>query len=301
MRSFPVAMLLVISVSAFAGADELDELFPGPQEVAGWAISSRIEHYTAAMIDREAKDAVIFHDYNIEEAAVGEYGGPDDARILVRVCRMGSVEDACGIWGALRGETVDKKLEVVQQGYIKANAGGIWKDVYYVSVVGLDEKADLAATVEEFLTVVGSKIPREGTLDDLFRVLDVVGMFKESKRFARTHAALKKIHFVADENVLLLNQDTRVIKGISVVDNRLFECFVAVYPSVEQSAEAASSYAKFMGKHPDAEAAWFKQRGKTIVGVWTGLKVSETRHIEYMMYDMMAELLKQVKIYQLDK
>ncbi|MCD6405006.1 MAG: hypothetical protein J7M19_04205 [Planctomycetes bacterium] len=302
MRRTLAAGILValVSCGAFA-ADDIDAFFPKPQEIAGWAISRDIEHYAGEEIfDRIDGAGEIFLQYNFEAGATAEFTGPEDGVIAVEVYRMKTAADAYGVFTYHKPEKAED-FEVSQAAYASGILGGLWRDVYYVKVYGLEEKPGLPDAVKDFCKLISSKIPGRGILPDTFRVFEIDGHVKGSTRYLHTNLALKNLHFVADENILKLSEKTSMVFGLFVIDKRRFSAFLVVYPTEPDATAAASGYAKFLGKHPDAEATWFRQRGRTIVGTWTGIKVKETQDSEYMIYDTLKELLKQVKILQIDK
>ena len=302
MKTSVLAAVLLLAVAAAPGrGDDLAALFPKPQEIGGWAVSFDVETYPGEKIYDFINGAgEIFMQFNFEVAASAEYVGPDDAAIAVEIYRMKTPKDAYGVYAYHKPAKADA-LSIAQEAFTAGITGGLWKDVYYVKVLGLEDKEGLSDAVKEFLAAVAGKIEREGNLPDVFRVLDVEGLATGSIRFLRTALVLKNLHFVSEENVLDLNEGTVMAFADYSVKGRDFKAFVVLYPSEESAVAAAAKYAVFLGAHPEAEAAWFKQKGRVIVGAWTGLKVLETLDSQDVIYETIASILAKVRIYALEK
>jgi hypothetical protein len=301
MRKLVAAALFFALCGASFAADDISGFFLRPQEVAGWVPTAQVETYPGAKIyDFIDGAGEIYMKYNFEIAASAEYAGPGGAAISVEIYEMRTPEDAYGVFAYNRPANAEP-LQLTQAAYASGITAGVWRDTYYVKVYGLEEKPGVAGAVKEFARLVSLKIPGQGNLPQLFKVVEVDGFVKGSVRFLRSDLPLKNLHFVSDENVLNLNENTQMVLADYSFKDRRFTAFVAAYPTAEDAAAAASKYAKFLGAHPDAEAAWFKQSGKAIVGVWAGMKVAETQDSQDVMNDTIKNVLEQVKTYQLQK
>ena len=301
MRTMLAAAAVVILCGSSFAADDMRGFFPGPQEVAGWAMSASIETYEGAKIyDFIDGAGEVFMKYNFEVVSAVEYKGPQDAVISVEVYRMKTPEDAYGVF-AYHKPAKAETLAVTQAGYVSGMAAGVWRNVHYVKIQGIEEKPGVAEAVREFAKSMAGKIPGEGNLPLLFKVLEVDGLQKGSVKFARSNLPLKNLHFVADDDVLKLDQGAQIVFGDYVLQKRSFKAFAILYATEAAAREAAAAYAKALGANAQAEATWFKQSGKVIAGVWTGLKVAETQDSESMMYETIGNILNQVKTYQLEK
>lgn len=299
-RFILAAVILAVPLAAMA-EDDLKTFFPGPQEVAGWIMSYDIQTYQGQKIyDFIDGAGEIFMKYNFEVAAAAEYKGPGDAAISVEVYRMKTPEDAYGVYAYYRPAKYDK-LDVPQAGYASGITAGVWRNLYYVKVYGLEEMPGVADAVKEFATAVSRKIPGEGNLPLYFRVLDVDGLVKGSERFARSNLALKNLHFVANDDVLKLDAGAVIIFADYKTKTAGFQAFAIFYPSTSAAQDAGRALARHLGATKDSEVTWYKQNGKAVVGVWTGLKQGQTYDSEESMVKTISAILEQIKTWQLNK
>ena len=301
MRSLVLAAVLALAAPLAFAAEDIKTVFPRPQEVAGWSVTFDVQTYPGDKIyDFIDGAGEIYMQYNFEIAASAEYGTADNAAMAVEVYRMQTPEDAYGVFTYNRPANA-QSLDVAQRAYTAGGIGAVWKGNYYAVARVVEDKPGAADAVKDFLKIISGRIPAEGTLRDIFRAMEVEGFKEGTVRFTRTWLPLKNLHFISDDNVLNLGKDTQLAFADFSLKGRDFKTFVAVYPTQEAAEAAAAKYATFLGANRDAEAAWFKQTGRAIVGTWAGVKASETFDSEEMMYATIKNVLEQVRIYQLDK
>lgn len=302
-RCLATVAIVLAAIAARAGsAEEVASLFPGPQEVSGWSILKKTKEYRGDELGAwSGEDARILADYHVERAAETVYAGPGDARLAVSVYHADSAANAYGLFACMRPQREVKRPKIDQDAFVSAGYAGLWKADVFVTVKSASDPPPSNETLRAFLETISKKVKGTGSLPDIFRAIQAPGFLERSARFLHTNAALRRIHFVSDENVLGLSDRTEMITGKFLVDKRLFDAFIIVYPTEEAAMAAASSYAIHLGDDPEVEAAWFRQWGHAIAGTWTGVKVDETTDSEYMLFDTTKELMRQVKIFQLQK
>jgi hypothetical protein len=303
MRTLVLATLAVVVMAGIAAADDMAPFFPAPQEVAGWSISADIQTYPGKKVyDLIDGAGEVFMSYNFDTAATKEYTGPNDGIISVEIYQMKTVEDAYGIYAYNRSRSAKSdQLDIPQAAFMDGAAGGLWKDRFYVHVFAQEDKPGVAESVKGFLTTISRRISSEGKLPDLFSAMELEGYKKGSARYLHTPLALKNLHFVSDENVLRLESTTQMVIADYSVKGRDFTGFVVVYPTAQAAIDAAASYSKFIGAHPETEAAWFKQFGKAVCGVWAGMKAKETPDSQDVLFAAVQDLISRVHVYQLEK
>ncbi len=303
MRRLATVVIVLAAIASQAGSAEVAaSLFPGTQEVSGWSILKETEEYRDDALGAwSGEDARILADYHVERAAETVYAGPEDARLAVAAYHADGPANAYGLFGCMRPTENVKRPEIDQDAFVSAGYGGLWKDDVFVTVKAQGDQPVPNETLQAFLENNAKRIKGSGTLPDIYRAIQAHGFLPRSARYLHTNAALERIHLISDENVLKLSDKTEMITGKFLVDNRLFDAFIIIYPSEEAAMGASSSYAIHLGDDPEVEAAWFLQWGHAIAGTWTGIKVDETIDSEYMLFDTIKELMRQVKIFQLQK
>jgi len=292
------AVLLLAAASALA-AEEPAELLPKPQEVLGWSVSRDPVGYDKAALEAwQGDNAGLFSDYNFVAGADAVYAGPGEGVVKVSVFELASAAEASGLLWCLAGDAEVESIDAGQGAWVGEAKGAVWRGVFcaLVSAEGAPE-----GTIGDFLRIIAARAGEDGRLPDMFRAIDTIGYVDGTARYLHTDRALEILHPIGGDNVLELTGQTEMIIGTFSIDYRTFQAFIIRYPTEAAAISAASSYALFLDNDPEVEAAWYKQWGRVIAGTWTGLAVPETTDSEYMLFETIKELMRQVRIFQLQK
>ncbi len=301
MRIPVAAAFIVAALAPLLPAEDIKDCFPRAQEVAGWVPSGEVDVYPGDKIyDFIDGAGEIYMKYSFDTAASAEYLNSSDSVINVEVYRMKTPEDAYGVFSYNRPGNADP-LPFQQAAWSAGLTAGVWRNTSFVKVYALQDAPGLADAVKEFARILSLKLTGEGNLPLYFKVLEVDGFVEGSIRFARDQLPLKNLHFISEENVLDLGGDNVIVFADYAFKARRFKAFAALYPTRDAAAAAASKYARFLGSNPDAEAAWFRQSGRVLIGAWTGMKYSDTAQVQDVMYDTIENIGEQVRAYRLEK
>ena len=302
MRRFAaLAAVLLLAAGSAAAAGGPADLLPKTQEVLAWSVARDAATYDGGSLEGwQGEDAALVADYGFVAGADAVFAGPDDGRITIEVFQMGSAADAGGLLRCLGAGSKVETLDIGQDAWVGDGAGALWQGVYCARVIA-EEGSAAASVIKDFLGIIAGRAGEDGFLPDIFRAIDTIGYVEGSARFLRTNQALARLHFVAEENVLELSPDTEMVIGTFLIDGRGFEAFIIRYPTEREAIAGATSYAAFLGNDPEVEAAWFKQWGRVVAGTWTGLAVPETTDSEYMLFNTIGELVREIRIFQLQR
>lgn len=302
MRRFAaLAAVLLLTAGRAAAAGGPADILPKSQEVLAWSVARDPATYDEDSLEGwQGEDAALIADYRFVAGADAVYAGPDDARITVEVFQMASAADAAGLLWCMAAGGSAETADIGQDAWVGDGAGAVWRGVYCARVSSADAPVP-ASLIGDFLDVIAARVGEDGFLGDIFRAIDTIGYIEGSARFLRTNRALRKLHPVAEENVLELSPDTEMVIGKFLIDGRGFEAFLIRYPTEREAISGSAGYAAFLANDPEVEAAWFKQWGRVVAGTWTDLAVPETTDSEYMLFNTIKELMREVRIFQLQK
>ncbi len=294
------AAFVLTAASAWAGQAP-EELLPRPQEVLGWSIARDTRIYDGGSIeDLPGELAGILADYHFVSGADAVYAGPGNARLSVSVFRLASTPDASGLHWYLGDAANADRADIGQGARIGSDWGTVWRGPF-AAYLKVEEQPVAASVIRDFLSVVARRAREDGFFSDLFLAVDIPGYVEDSARYLHTHRALQRLHFISEENVLELTRDTEMIIASFNVDGLTFEGFLIRYPTANAAISAASSYALFLGREGEAEAAWFRQWGRVIAGTWAGEPVAEAMESDERMYATIQEMMRQIRIFQLQR
>lgn len=221
----------------------------------------------------------VYRSYNMRLLVARRFhknGKPD---IVVDLFDMGSPEDAFGVFTHdLDGEDAG----VGQGSNYKAGLLSFWKDRYFGSVYAEEETAETKGLVLELGRRIDAAIPNRGEKPVLVRFLPPAGLDAGRVRFFHNYSVLNYHYFVADTNILLLDQKTdAVLADYGGKDDRS-RLLVVAYADAAAAAKAGGSFA--LATMPEARE---KGAVKTENGKWTAVRVHD-RYV-VIVFDMISE------------
>jgi hypothetical protein len=221
----------------------------------------------------------VYRSYNMKLLVARRFHKDGKPDIVVDLFDMGSPEDAFGVFTHdLDGEDA----RVGQGSNYKAGLLSFWKDRYFGSVYAEEETAETKGLVFELGRRIAAAVPGEGARPDLLLQLPPDGLDTGRVRFFHNHFVLNYHFFVADTNILLLDQKTdAVLADYGSKDDRS-KVLVAAFEDGVSAAKAGASFAR--AYMPEAAE---KSVVKTENGKWTAVRVHD-RYV-VIVFDMIAE------------
>jgi hypothetical protein len=221
----------------------------------------------------------VYRSYNMKLLVARRFHKDGKPDIVVDLFDMGSPEDAFGVFTHdLDGEDA----RVGQGSTYKAGLLSFWKDRYFLSVYAEEETAETKGLVFELGRRIDGAIPGRGERPDLLRFFPPDGLDAGRVRFFHNHSVLNYHFFVADTNILLLDQKTRAaLADYGGKDDRS-KVLVAAYEDGGSAAKAGLSFVRaYMPETAE------KSIVKTENGKWTAVRV-QGRYV-VIVFDMIAE------------
>jgi len=221
----------------------------------------------------------VYRSYNMKLLVARRFHKDGKPDIVVDLFDMGSPEDAFGVFTHdLDGEDA----RIGQGSTYKAGLLSFWKDRYFLSVYAEEETAETKELVFELGRRIDGAIPGRGVRPGLLRFLPPAGLDAGRVRFFHNHFVLNYHFFVADTNILLLDQKTDAVLADYVSEGDRSKVLVAAY---EDGASAAKAGASFVRAYmPEAGG---KNAVRTENGKWTAVRVHD-RYV-VIVFDMTAE------------
>ncbi|UCE19001.1 MAG: hypothetical protein JSV84_01225 [Gemmatimonadota bacterium] len=180
-----------------------------PHEIRGWKIQEEAKKYNRETIFEYIDGAgEVYRMYAFRELEVFRFTKPDEPDIVLEMFDMTASVDAFGVF------THGREGEEVCIGQGSDYRGGLlcfWKDKYFVCIYaeGTSEKAlntvlDLGKTIDGAIIVIGPK-------PEVLKYLPQGGLIENSLRFFHTHVSLNYHYFLADSNILNLDDKTDAV------------------------------------------------------------------------------------------
>jgi len=250
-----------------AEKDTMNAKLSLPSETKGWTWDGKDETFNNQTIFKYIDGAgELYLAYGFRGLTVRRFEGPGKPLLVAEIYEMGSSEDAYGVF------TFERQEEEADVGQGSEFGGGLlrfWKGVYFVSVYGEGEGAEMDSAVLELgkriaesIKVPGSKPALLGFLPDKTFGLDTANMY-----FFRSHVLLNQRFFVAHQNILQLGRDVEAVMGPYDREGKRMHLVLVRYPSNKRAQDAFQTFVR--AYMPEAAASGSV---KTEDGKWTRIR-----------------------------
>lgn len=244
---YVVLLILVLPITIGAGGgsmgnpeSELAKLLPNNLE--GWKVAEQDRIY-----DRENLyeyidgGAELYLSYRFHNVISRMYTAPGQPDILLDLFDMGNSQDAYGVFSHSR-ETEDRMFG--QGSQYTAGLLLFWKDRYFVSILAYPETDESKKAVFNLARHVNAAIEAEGPLPEILNLLPQESLVTESIRYFHHHIWLNSYYFVAQENILHIDENTDVLLAkYGDRPNRYF-LLIVKYPTEKEATIAYEDFVK---------------------------------------------------------
>ncbi len=190
----------------------------------------------------------VYRSYNMKLLVSRRFhkdGRPD---IVVDLFDMGTSADAFGVYTHdLDGESAG----IGQGSTYQAGLLSFWKDRYFGSVFAEDETPETKAAVVDLGRRIAAAIPKEGPPPKLLSYLPSEGLDGGKVRYFHNYSVLNYHFFVADGDILLLEQTADAVLAPYATAGGRSLLLVVSYPDEAKAARAYESFGK--NYMPDAK------------------------------------------------
>ena len=241
-----------------------------PPEVDGWKKDEPARTYDKTnLYDYIDGGAELYISYNFEKLLAVKYKSGDDEEIVIDIFDMGNSYDAFGVFSHGR----EREDDLVGQG--SEYGGGLltfWKDRYYISIMAYPETENKRELVLELGRKLADAIPAEGELPPVLAFLPGEGLVRNSVRFFHHYIWLNSHFFIANENILLIDDDTQAVLAKYRTEDKALHLLLALYPDQEKAKLAGESFLRHyltdardgMAALPDGRWTGFRRDGRLL-------------------------------------
>ncbi|GAB4381146.1 MAG: hypothetical protein Kow0042_31570 [Calditrichia bacterium] len=178
-------------------------------EVNGWRVAREDRLYDRKnLYDYIDGGAELYFSYGFQQLFTRIYSRPEQPDIIVDIFHMGSSPNAYGIFSHSR-ETEDTLFG--QGSQYTAGLLMFWKDCYFVSLLASPETGESRKALFEIARQIEAAIPRTGPLPEILDFLPKSFLLPETIRYFHHHLWLNSYYFLADSNILSINENTPAV------------------------------------------------------------------------------------------
>lgn len=249
-------------------SDQIDLGALLPQEINGWNAAEEDKLFDGETIfDYIDGAGEVYRAFNFKSLLARQFSKEGQPNIIADLFDMGSAKDAYGIF------THGVEEEEIAIGQGATYAGGLlsfWKDRFFVSLYAEEETPEAKDTLFLLAKKVESSIKNEGKIPDIVSLFPPENLDRTRIRYFHNYIILNYHFFVADENILHLDQETDAALGVYKKDSESSYLLLVRYPEKQKAKKAYDSFlAVYM---PDAENT---NRVRTEEGKWTAARLDK--------------------------
>jgi hypothetical protein len=246
-------------------SQSLDELYSAlPDELDGWKKASSPDAYDKTnLFDYIDGGAELYISYNFQKLLAVRYKGAGDEEIVIDMFDMGSSYNAYGLFSHGR----EREDGLAGQGS-EYNAGllAFWKDRFYISILAYPETEAKRAIILGLGRKLAGAVPQNGDLPPVLGLLPKPGLIPESVRYFHHYIWLNSHFFIANENILLIDDETQAVLAKYKTEAKPMPLLVALYPDEAKATEAEQSFLRNYLKDAPGRLARMPD------GLWTGCR-----------------------------
>lgn len=177
-----------------------------PEVIPGWIVLEKDQIYNRKnLYDYIDGGAELYLSYGFKKVINRTYTKTGQPDVVVDIFDMGTSQNAYGVFS----QAMEEVNDAFGQGSQYAEGLMLfWKDRYYISILTFPETVESKRAVFDLAKKIETAIANEGPLPRILNLLPQQSLVKESIRYFRHYAWLNTYYFVADQNILNINENT---------------------------------------------------------------------------------------------
>lgn len=225
-----------------AESTEYEMLTLLPSEIHGWKAHGKAKIYDRETIyDYMDGAGEIYLTYGYKGLIVKRYAKASGPEIIVEIFDMGSPEDAFGIFSHGQGRET-KSAEIGQDSEYKGGLLCFWKNKFFICIRGERETPQVKKAVLALGRLISKAIEAKGEKPELLKYLPENELLEKDLRYFHKHEILNYHYFVADKNILHLDEYSKAVLALYKDDKSYL--LLVQYQNIELANAAIESFMK---------------------------------------------------------
>lgn len=238
-----------------------------PDQIMGWKVQEESFYDPETIFDYIDGAGEVYRAYNFKLLLARRYSEETQPDIFVDLFNMGSGKDAFGVF------THDREGEEIPIGQGAVYKGGLlsfWKDRFFVSLYSEEETVEAKKALFALGEEIAEAVPEESVLPRIVSLVPEKNLNDNRIHYFHNHLILNYHYFVADQNILLLDQETEAVLAF-YGDRGETAVLVVDYHSPEKAENAYRSFCQNYLPDTEEEAVIMTENGR-----WTKIQKQES-------------------------
>jgi len=236
-------LVVVLCGAICMGKVKTDFALSLPDTIQGWKVAAKDQIYNRNnLYDYINGGAELYLSYGFQNVVNRTYVKSGQPDMVVDIFDMGDSQNAYGVFSHAREE------EDTTFGQGSQYAAGLllfWKDRYYISILTIPETVESKKAIFELARKIEKAIGKEGPLPEILTLLPQQSLVKESIRYFRHYVWLNSYYFVADQNILHINEKTKALLAKYGEKKKRYLLLLVKYSSDKDAKHAYDDFAKY--------------------------------------------------------
>lgn len=238
-----------------------------PEEIDGWVKNEVKTYNTETLYEYINGGAELYISYGFKDMLSCTYSCENEPDIFVDIFDMRNSFNAFGIFAHFR-ETIDSSYGQGSQ-YTSGNLL-FWKDQYFVSILASPETEKSVEALNSMAKYIDSQIKETGAIPTIINLLPQVNLIQESIRYFRHYIWLNSFYYVADKNILNINETTEAVLAKYQHEK---QHSILLFVNYENKNEANKAIDNFINQYSPELKNYSLQQMED--GSWIGYKIQD--------------------------
>jgi len=211
-----------------------------PKDINGWSVSEEDKLFDEETIFDYINGAgEIYRVYNFNSLLARQFSREGQPNIIADLFDMGSAKDAFGIF---THSLEDEDVGIGQGATYMEGLLSFWKDRFFVSLYVEEETAEAKEALFSLAKGIAFSIKEEGKIPDIVSLFPPENLDKSKIRYFHSYIILNYHFFVADDNILYLDQETDAALGLYEQNGKRSYLLLVRYLNDEKANEAYDNF-----------------------------------------------------------
>jgi hypothetical protein len=234
-----------------------------PEKINGWKVWEDRIYDPDTIFKYLNGSGEVYRAYNFERLYARHYVKAEESKIIADLFDMGMDKNAFGIFSH---ENEGNEVDIGQGSNYMSGLLSFWKDRFFISLFSDAETEEVREALFKLAHKLDSAIGKKGQIPEIISCLPLGGLDKARIRYFHNHIILNHHFFLADENILNLDQQTDCALGFYREGKAEYCLLLIRYPGPGLAASALQGFTS--AYMPDASEPGFVQIED---GKWTAI------------------------------
>ncbi len=229
---------------------KLEKMLPQEREIGGIARAGPVQQFAGKRLVEFINGAAeLYFAYGFRDAVAAKYRLADGSEVAVEIYEVDRPENAYGLY------SFDSEGSHPDVGHEAVYAAGLlkfWKGAFFVRILAENDTDEIKQLLVRIGQSIANKIEERGDKPDIVNRVPATGVVPESLQYFHKQICLNNIYYLADVNVLHLNESTDAISYRYRVGDGVVRVMLVQYPT---DTAASTAFRDFLQTYLERDEA----------------------------------------------